>query len=109
MSVLGKWKVKEVFKDFDSNLKPIYTSVEEALTLDNYKDKQSIEFINSVYNFTEKGIEIIYNGNVINNIKAEVIDGSYYVTDNGLENKYELKPDENGVINFIMILRLERA
>lgn len=29
MNLLGKWSVYEVFKDFDSDLKPIYTSKEE--------------------------------------------------------------------------------
>ena len=108
MSLLGKWQVIEVFKDFDSDLHPQYVSKEEALKLDEYKDKDSIQFINSIYVFKNDGIDVVYNGEVVNTIKTQLIDGSYYITEGGIENKFELKPDQNGLVSLMTILKLKK-
>ena len=68
MNLLGKWKVEKVFTDFDLDLKPQYTTKEEALKLEMYQDAESIKFINSIYDLKENGIEVIVDDEPLGNI-----------------------------------------
>ena len=108
MNLLGKWKVEQVFTDFDSDLKPKYTTKEEALKLEMYQDPNSIKYINSIYELKEDGIDLIYNGEVIQTVKAQIIDGAYYVTEEGMDNKFEMAVGEDGLISFMTILKLKK-
>ncbi len=108
MNLLGKWKVEKVFTDFDLDLKPQYTTKEEALKLEMYQDAESIKFINSIYDLKENGIDVIYNGEVVQTVEAQIIDGAYYITEGGLENKFEMAVGEDGLISFMTILKLKK-
>ena len=131
MSILGKYEVIKVLSNFDENMKPVYVSKEEALTLDNYKDAQSANFISSTYILKEDSLEII--AKILNDdmrkeaiknnlkfldddtvifqgLKAIIEDGKYYVFDpNNEADKVEIKQSEDGTITFMMLLVLKKV
>ena len=131
MNILGKYEVIKVLSNFDENMKPVYVSKEEALTLDNYKDAQSANFISSTYILKEDSLEIIAkllnddmrkeaiknNLNfldddtvVFQGLKAIIEDGKYYVFDpNNEADKVEIKQSEDGTITFMMLLVLKKV
>lgn len=131
MNILGKYEVIKVLSNFDENMKPVYVSKEEALTLDNYKDAQSANFISSTYILKEDSLEII--AKILNDdmrkeaiknnlkfldddtvifqgLKAIIEDGKYYVFDpNNEADKVEIKQSEDGTITFMMLLVLKKV
>jgi hypothetical protein len=131
MNILGKYEVIKVLSNFDENMKPVYVSKEEALTLDNYKDAQSANFISSTYILKEDSLEIIakilnddmrkeaIKNNlkfldddtvVFQGLKAIIEDGKYYVFDpNNEADKVEIKQSEDGTITFMMLLVLKKV
>ena len=131
MSILGKYEVIKVLSNFDENMKPVYVSKEEALTLDNYKDAQSANFISSTYILKEDSLEIVakllnddmrkeaIKNNlkfldddtvIFQGLKAIIEDGKYYVFDpNNEADKVEIKQSEDGTITFMMLLVLKKV
>ena len=131
MNILGKYEVIKVLSNFDENMKPVYVSKEEALTLDNYKDAQSANFISSTYILKEDSLEIItkilnddmrkeaIKNNlkfldddtvIFQGLKAIIEDGKYYVFDpNNEADKVEIKQSEDGTITFMMLLVLKKV
>ena len=131
MNILGKYEVIKVLSNFDENMKPVYVSKEEDLTLDNYKDAQSANFISSTYILKEDSLEII--AKILNDdmrkeaiknnlkfldddtvifqgLKAIIEDGKYYVFDpNNEADKVEIKQSEDGTITFMMLLVLKKV
>ena len=106
MDVFGKWKVVKVFSDFTPELQPIYVSKDEALALDQYKDSDSVRFISSIYEITNKGINLFNEKNeVVQTFKVKEEDGKLYL-DEG--EKVEIKLNDDGTITFIIMLILAR-
>ena len=130
MSILGKYVVVKVLSKFDDNLKPVYVSKEEALTLDEYKDAKSNAFINSTYILKEDSFEIVLkikDDNMRNEakkanvkfidedtivyqgMKAVIENGRYYVFDEkNPDDKAEITQNEDGTLSFMMLLILKK-
>ena len=130
MSILGKYVVVKVLSKFDDNLKPVYVSKEEALTLDEYKDAKSNAFINSTYILKEDSFEIVLkvkDDNMRNEakkanvkfidedtiiyqaMKAVIENGKYYVFDEkNPDDKAEITQNEDGTLSFMMLLILKK-
>ena len=106
MDVYGKWKVVKVFKDFTPELQPIYVSKDEALALDQYKDANSLKFITSTYEITNKGINIINTNNeVVETLKVKEENGKLYLNEG---EPAEITLNDDGTINFMIMLILGR-
>lgn len=130
MNILGKYEVIKVLSNFDENMKPVYVSKEEALTLDEYKDAKSNAFINSTYILKEDSFEIVLkikDDNMRNEakkanvkfidedtivyqgMKAVIENGRYYVFDEkNPDDKAEITQNEDGTLSFIMLLILKK-
>ena len=130
MNILGKYAVVKVLSKFDDNLKPVYVSKEEALTLDEYKDAKSNAFINSTYILKEDSFEIVLkikDDNMRNEakkanvkfidedtiiyqgMKAVIENGKYYVFDEkNPDDKAEITQNEDGTLSFMMLLILKK-
>ena len=130
MSLLGKYAVVKVLSKFDDDLKPVYVSKEEALTLDEYKDAKSNAFINSTYILKEDSFEIVLkitDDNMRNEakkanvkfidedtivyqgMKAVIENGRYYVFDEkNPDDKAEITQNEDGTLSFMMLLILKK-
>ena len=130
MSILGKYVVVKVLSKFDDNLKPVYVSKEEALTLDEYKDAKSNAFINSTYILKKDSFEIVLkvkDDNMRNEakkanvkfidedtiiyqgMKAVIENGKYYVFDEkNPDDKAEITQNEDGTLSFMMLLILKK-
>lgn len=109
MDYLGKWKVELVFKDFNKDLEPQYVSVSEANKLDSFQDANSRRYINSIYDFKEKGVDVIYNDIVVETLPSILENGKYYLLEEeGSSNKFEITVDENGLATFLVMLKLKK-
>ena len=133
MNILGRWRAEKVLKELDENLKPSYMSAEDALKTENYSDYQSQKFIKAIYEFTDNKINVLINDEELfrdeiknkgykevekgiylsETIDALYEDGKYYLLDtqseeNGVIPRHELKIDEDGLIDFMMIMKIKK-
>lgn len=107
MDYLGKWKVELVFKDLNKNSEPIYIPVSEANKLDMFQDASSKRYINSIYDFKEHGVDVIYNDIVVETLPSILENGNYYLLDEE-QNKFKVVVDKDGLALFMVMLKLKK-